>query len=186
VDSRVWIIGALVLVGMVTPWLLRRRRVSPLWMVLGALVLGIVTALAARRSADLVELTPVRLSAARETWGRSAVSDYDLEVLVQADRLEDGRFEIEVRGGQVARAVQNGIVTSGAADAYSIDGLFQILQRELELSADASRGFGAPAGYRAYLHVRFHSSLGYPEAYRRAVGGTSNGVEIQVVHLTPM
>ncbi len=184
-DSRLWIVGALLVLGIVAPFLLRRRRVSPLWMVLAALALGIVTALVARRSNDLVELTESSLVQARAIWERSAPDDYDLEVEVDADRLEAGRFEIEVRDGAVTRALQNGIATAGDGAAYSVAGLFETLQRELVLSADASRGFGAPEGYRAYLRVKFHPELGYPEVYRRAVGGASNGVEIRIVRFTP-
>ena len=59
------------------------------------------------------------------------------------------------------------------------------LHRELELATQPDQGFGAPAGYRAYLRVRFHPRWGYPERYRRSVGGISNGVEIAVQRLTP-
>jgi hypothetical protein len=185
VDPRVWIVGALLTLGFVAP-LLARRRVSPLWMIVAALVFGVVTALVVRRSDDLTELTAQELLSAQEAWRGTGTDDYDLEVFVLADRLEDGRFEIEVRGGRVTRALQNGIATSGTADAYSVAGLFEILQRELELSTDASRGFGAPEGYRAYLRVRFNAQLGYPEVYRRSVGGTSNGVEIRVLRLSTL
>ena len=185
-DARIWIVGALLILGAGAPFMLRRRRVSPLWMVTAALGLGIATALVARRSENLVEMTAARLVAARAAWDAIGIHDYDLEVQVRADRLEAGRFEIEVRDGNVTRATQNGIVTSGSSDAYSIAGLFAILERELELSANASQGFGAPAGYRAYLHARFSPEAGYPEAYRRSVGGTSNEIEIRVLRLTPL
>lgn len=184
-DARVWIVGAILTLGFVAP-LLARRRLSPVWMILAALLFGIVTALVVRRGDGLTELTAQGLVDAQETWRRNALENYDLEVHVQADRLEDGRFEIQVRRGTVTRALQNGIATSGMADAYSVAGLFEILERELELSNDASRGFGAPEGYRAYLHVRFDDQLGYPQIYRRSVGGTSNGIEIRVVRLSAL
>jgi len=185
VDTRIWMVGALLLVGAAVPFALRRRRVAPIWIVVAALILGTATALVARRSENLVELTAGRLAAARAIWDKTGMRDYDLEVQVLADRLEEGRFEIQVRDGNVTRAIRNGIAASGQGDAYSIAGLFRILERELELSQNASQGFGAPAGYRAYLHARFNAELGYPEAYRRSVGGTSNAIEIRVLRLSP-
>lgn len=184
-DMRVWMVGVLIMLGLAAPFLVRRRRMSPLWMVAGALILGVLTGLVVRRGDNLSELTPTRLAHARERWADAALGNYECEVLVRADRLDEGRFELEVRDGHVARARHNGVDASGRADAYSIAGLFEILQRELELSERPSQGFGAPAGYRAYLHARFHDTLGYPEVYRRSVGGTSNAIEIRVVRLQP-
>ncbi|MFQ5600288.1 MAG: hypothetical protein ACE5G2_07010 [Candidatus Krumholzibacteriia bacterium] len=178
-----WMIAALLLIGLATSLLLRRHRVSPIWMMMGALALGVLTALVARRE-PLDDLTVARLESARMQWAHAALEDYDLEVLVRADRLEDGRFELRVRRGEVVGATQNGLATSNAG-AYSIAGLFDILARELELAGRPAAGFGAPEGYRAYLRVRFHAETGYPEKYRRSVGGTSNGVEITVIRLTP-
>jgi hypothetical protein len=182
-DGRAWLVaGAMLLV--LAALLVWRRRIRPAWMFAGAVALGVTSAVFLHRE-PLVDLTPELLESARARWAQAATSDYDLGVLVHADRLDDGRFDVQVRGGVVTAMRRNGLATTGTADAYSIPGIFDILERELELSHNPSGGFGAPAGYRAYLKVRFHPSLGYPEKYRRIVGGTSNSVEITVEHFQP-
>ena len=182
-EGRTWLAGGVALLVLIVA-LVWRRRIRPVWMLAAAIVLGVGSAVVVHRE-PLADLTPELLQAARARWSSAAPADYDLDVLVHADRLDDGNFAIQVRGGSVIAARRNGIATTGAADAYSIAGLFEILGRELELARNPSAGFGAPAGYRAYLQVRFHPRFGYPEKYRRVVGGATNGVEITVQRFAP-
>ncbi|UCE01596.1 MAG: hypothetical protein JSW67_09940 [Candidatus Latescibacterota bacterium] len=181
-EARFWIIAALAALALLAFLLL--RRVSPRWLLPGAVVLGLATALGVR-SDSLAELTQERLTQARERWSRHAPADYVLELQVHADRLENAHFHLRVRDGEVLEALQNGSVRAARADAYTVAGLFDILERELELALDPSSGFGAPAGYRAYLKARFDPDYGYPLRYRRSVGGTSNAVEITVLRFVP-
>jgi hypothetical protein len=181
--ARFWIVAGFAALALLAPLLLR-RRVSPRWLLPGALVLGVATALVIR-SDSMAELTNERLAQARDRWSRHAPADYDLEVLVHADRLEETHFQLRVGDGEVLEALQNGSVRAARADAYTVAGLFDILERELELALDPSSGFGAPAGYGVYLKARFDPDYGYPQRYRRSVGGTSNGVEITVVRFVP-
>ena len=160
-------------------WLARRRRLPIPLVLAGACLLGILSAVVVRRE-PLAELTPVRLENARASWSARGPRSYALDLLVRADRLEDGHFALVVRDGRVASLLRNGLPSTGAEEGYSIPALFDMLQRELELAAEPQAGFGAPEGYRAYLRVRFHPRFGYPETYRRIVGGTSNGIEIRV------
>ncbi len=180
---RVVLLALLALLGLGVPFLLR-RRLRARWLLALALSFAALTALVARRD-GLRELRADDLGRAQQLWERSLLRSYSAQVEVRADRLEAGHFEIDVRDGEVTRAVQNGIPASGSGAAYTIDGLFAILRREIELAAEPDKGFGAPAGYRAYLRVRFHPRWGYPERYRRSVGGTTNGVEIAVRRFTP-
>lgn len=182
-ETRFWILGVIATLALVAPVVLR-RRLSPRRLLVGAFGLALATALVVR-SGSLADLTSAQLESARDRWSRHAPVDYDLEVFVKADRLEDARFDIRVRDGEVQYALQNGIATTGTAEAYTVPGLFEILERELELSRDPGSGFGAPEGYRAYLKVRFDPELGYPRRYRRSVGGTTNGVEITVLRFVP-
>ncbi len=163
----------------------RRRRVPPVWMLAGACALGILAGIVARRE-PLPELTAARLQSARSAWSTRGPREYDLDVLVHADRLEDGHFEVRVRAGTAPSTTRNGLPTTGVEAGYTIPALFDMLERELELAETPQAGFGAPAGYRAYLRARFHAELGYPEKYRRVAGGVSNGVEITVTRFTPV
>lgn len=178
-----WILIGIVPLVM-TLALLRRRRVPPPLLLGGAALLGALGALAVRR-APLDILTPAGLESARRQWAASGPPSYDLDLLVRADRLEDGRFALMVRDGRTVSLLRNGLPTTGAEEGYSVPALFDMLEREIELAGEPQRGFGAPAGYRAYLRVRFDPALGLPIHYRRVVGGTANGVEIRLTRFQP-
>jgi hypothetical protein len=117
---------------------------------------------------------------ARQMWNAHGPHSYDLDLLVRADRLDDGRFSVAVRADKVASITRNGLASTGVEEGYTVPALFDLLERELELARQPESGFGAPAGYRAYLRVRFDPNLGFPTRYRRIVGGTSNGIELHV------
>jgi hypothetical protein len=168
----------------VTAALVKRRRIPPPLLLGGAAALGLLAALVARPQ-PLDDLTPAALEAARRRWSERGPRSYDLDLVVRADRLDDGRFALVVRDGRTVSLRRNGLPTTGAEEGYSVPALFEMLERELELAGEPQRGFGAPPGYRAYLRVRFDPATGLPARYRRVVGGTSNGVEIEVERFLP-
>lgn len=172
-------LGLAVLVA-ATFWARRRRRARRS-VLAGALAIGIVAAILSRRD-PVPELDAARLAAAQARWEGRGPRDYDLSVDVHADRLGDARYDIAVRGGSVVGATRDGAPATGAEDSWSVAALFTMFERELELARQPQAGFGAPAGYRAYLFAAFDRDNGRPLRYRRVVGGASNGVEIRVVH----
>ena len=100
---------------------------------------------------------------------------------MSGDRVETGRFEVEVRNGQTVSLRRNGLVIRpNAGQDYSIDGLFRMLEQELSL-AEKPATVGAPEGYSVYTNAKFDDTTGRLVRYRRIVGGTSNSIEVNVL-----
>ncbi len=100
---------------------------------------------------------------------------------MSGDRVETGRFEVEVRGGEIVSLRRNGlIVRASAADDYTMEGLFHTLEQELGL-AEKPATVGAPPGYSIYTTAKFDETTGRLIRYRRTVGGSSNSVEFNVL-----
>jgi hypothetical protein len=120
-------------------------------------------------------LARTALDAAHSRWAAAAIRDYDV-----AYRMHGALYEVEVRDGTVVRAVVNGLrSTSPDWEAYSIDGLFAIL--ELELAGVEPPGGTASSIQAPLMRVRFHKELGYPERYLRAATGLSRAASVELV-----
>ncbi len=105
---------------------------------------------------------------------------YRLVVEMSGDRVEKGRFEVEVRGSDTVSLRRNGLVIQpNAGQDYTMEGLFHILTQELGL-AERPAMLGAPPGYAVYLTAKFDEKTGRLIRYRRIVGGTSNSIEVNV------
>jgi len=132
----------------------------------------------------LPALTPDLLVAAEQKWNAHRPPSYELVVEMSGDRVETGRFEIEVQSGEIANARRNGLpIPASTAQAYTVDGLFHILEQELGL-AERPATLGAPEGYSVYTTARFDDATGRLIRYRRIVGGTSNSIDVNVVGFT--
>ena len=128
----------------------------------------------------LPTLTPEILSAAEQKWNAHKATSYQLRVEMSGDRIETGRFEVEVRSGQIETVRRNGLpIRAEAGQDYTIEGLFRVLNQELSLAAKPSM-LGAPEGYSIYVTAKFDDVTGRLIRYRRIVGGTSNSIEIKV------
>lgn len=129
----------------------------------------------------LPPLTPAVLSQAEQKWNAHKPAFYRLTIEMSGDRVETGRFEVEVRSGQVVSLRRNGLVirpTSG--QDYSMEGIFLMLAQELGL-AEKPATVGAPPGYSVYTTAKFDETTGRLIRYRRIVGGASNSIEVNVV-----
>lgn len=118
-------------------------------------------------------LTQEKLEEARARWREAGPRDYDLRLLKRADRLEPEEFDIEVRDRRVTSLERNGTpLPTQRKSAYSIDGLFDIMQRELEMAAETNPTEGARS--RALLRARFDDRRGIPVVFKVfARNGTS-------------
>ena len=129
----------------------------------------------------LEPLTESNLTAAEELWQSNVPGLYRAGIEISGARVEAGTFEVLVRGGEVVSITLDGqAVRPERSEDYSISGLFGILRQELALAREP-QVLGAPAGYEAYLLVRFEPETGRLMHYRRTVGGASNSIDIEVV-----
>lgn len=123
-------------------------------------------------------LTREALSQARQRWRDAGVTSYELSY----DMLGSA-YRIVWRKGRVEDASVNGQPpTSGDWRAYSVEGIFDTLEQELDNVADAA---GAYAGRDdlVMMRVRFHPRLGYVERYLRGGGWIGRGATIESVRL---
>ena len=126
-------------------------------------------------------LTPQLLEQAQQKWKAHEPEAYHLVIEMSGDRVETGRFEAAIRGGQVVTLRRNGLgVTLQRGQDYSMEGLFQMLKQELGL-AEKPAMLGAPPGYSVYPQAQFDDNTGRLLRYRRSVGGTSNAIDVNVV-----
>ena len=133
----------------------------------------------------LTTLTAQALNEAEDKWKAEKQTSYRMVVSMEGDRVERGEFEVEVEQGIVTSLRRNGqAVNPASGQDYSMDGLFKIIHEEMGL-AETPALLGAPPGYSAYLMARFDDSTGRLQHYRRAVGGVSNSIDIEVLSFEP-
>jgi hypothetical protein len=117
-------------------------------------------------------------------WSMHKPPSYHLVIEMSGDRVETGRFEVDVRGGRAVGLRRNGLVIlPNPEQDYSVEGLFHMLAQELGL-AEKPAMLGAPEGYTVYTTAKFDDTTGRLIHYRRIVGGTSNSIDVKVVEFT--
>ena len=130
----------------------------------------------------LPTLTPDILSEANQKWTAHKPPAYQLVIQMSGDRVESGRFEVEVRSGNIISLRRNGLfVRANAGEDYTMEGLFRMLMQELDLAGKPAL-LGAPPGYSVYTTARFDDTNGRLIRYRRIVGGSSNSIEVNVLN----
>jgi hypothetical protein len=134
------------------------------------------------------DVTARSIREARQLWTRAGLRDYDLEWT--STGLRSGHYLVFVREGhvrQVRSILADGrtiVAKPGDPSFYSVDGLFQVLEEELD-QAQSERPFGQPPGTRIILKFDPDPKLGYPRQYRRDVAGSPQGLAIDVLRLEP-
>ncbi len=165
---------------------------TPLWfrlpwiltgMVLLLLVVAAIIWVATRPK--MQDLTPELLADARQRWTAAGVDDYDLEFQLNASGFETpSRFAVQVRKGRTVEIVRNGKPVTADPESYTVAGLLDIIERELDMSTDPTSPLASGSG-KTFLRVRFNERYGYPEQYLRVTGGTNRSSEIRVDAFTP-
>ena len=126
-------------------------------------------------------LTPDSLNAAQKQWESSGASNYRMVVETKGDRFDPSQYEVTVRAKEVVKLLRNGqlVRPGGGGEDYSVDGLFHVLDQELDLKQNPEK-LGAPPGYASYPMADFDPATGRLLRYQRSVGGTKNSIEIIV------
>jgi hypothetical protein len=135
------------------------------------------------------------LRQAKRTWEEANIRDYDLEwrsagespshylVFVRQGRIREVRRiletarEIKANNGRTVIEAHPGDPT-----LYSVDGLFRILEQELD-EAQTDTPFGGPKGARVLLKFTPDDALGYPRHYARDVVGARKSLALDVIRL---
>jgi hypothetical protein len=145
---------------------------------LSILVLILITAAGC---SGLSTLTADSLRAAQERWNSSGPSYYSMTIEMKGDRLELSKYDVTVRDKSVVKLERNGqvVLPAGGSQDYSVDGLFHILDEEIDLAKNPVT-LGAPPGYASYPLASFDPATGRLLRFQRSVGGTKNSIEIDV------
>ena len=156
-------------------WFSGRSTKTHLIMAAAAFLVGLVATILIVRE-PMMPLTDESLRLARARWQAARIEDYDLHF-----RMHSSVYEIQVRRDTVVKANVNGLAPRGAdVQAYSVEGLFDTLELELENLRDPHGPFtGREAAVIA--RVRFNNELGYVERYLRSSGGYGRGAAIEII-----
>lgn len=140
-----------------------------------AFAVGLIGALLFLRE-PAEKLSAEALASARRRWEAAGVRDYDMTF-----RMHGSLYEVACRDGIVGRMLVNGRSPETVdASAYTVDGLFRVLEQELDAIAEAAAG--GPAGQGGVMaRVRFHPALGYVERYVRGGGGMGRSASIELL-----
>ena len=139
---------------------------------LGALltVVAIVAVIAFARRDATPALSIESLAAGRERWQKNGPADYRLDVMVAG--RQPGRFHVEVSGGEPTEVLRNDRPLARRNWSYwTVPGLFDGVEHDIECSGDPTRGFGARPGSKAVLRAEFDSQLGFPRKFERLILG---------------
>ncbi len=106
-------------------------------------------------------LTAEKLEAAKARWRDAGIRNYQIKVEVSGGTT--GSYVVDVRDGAIHQATLNGkpFAQLDQAEPWTVPGLFQVLERDLENDAKP----GSPA---TYTKVRFDPQDGHPIRYVRS------------------
>lgn len=152
----------------------RRWRASDLALgVLGGVFVALaalaVVVVVSRRQAAPV-LTVEALAAARQRWEAHGPGDYRLDLVVTGRRASS--YHVEVHDGKPTRVLCNQRPTTPRTWYYwTVPGLFEVVEHDIECADDPTEGFGASPGSRVVLRAVFDAESGYPRRYERLILG---------------
>lgn len=121
-------------------------------------------------------LTAESLREARVRWREANIQDYEIRY-----DMHGSRYDVRVRNGVVVELRVGGKQPANADwGAYSVEGLFDVLDMEVENLTDSYGPFGAQAG-TVIARVRFSQEHGHLERYLRSGGVGGSPVAIQLL-----
>lgn len=140
-----------------------------------AFSVGVIATIALLRE-PMEPLTDHALEVAHQHWRLAGIRNYDLHF-----KMNGSEYKVTVRQGLVYKLLVNGKASTAAdKQAYSVNGLLELMQLELENLNDPAGPFAA---FKEIMiaRVRFNSRLGYVERYLRSGMGQAKGAFIELI-----
>jgi hypothetical protein len=110
------------------------------------------------------------LEAAMARWSEHAPADYDMDIELRG--AQPGKIHVEVRNGEVTSETRDGRDPGRSTwGTWSVPGMFDTLERDIQIAADPQAEIQAAAGTTWRLRCEFDPRLGYPTRYHRMVTG---------------
>jgi hypothetical protein len=145
---------------------------------------GVVLLLQTIARQKIPELTDEKLANAQKLWTNAGPSSYELDLEILQGR--PGTVHIEVQKGEISTMTRDSRTPEQRTWRYwSVPGLFETLERELEMAEDPVHEVGAAAGTRWQLRCEFNPAYGYPERFHRYVSGGGPEVYWRVTSFIP-
>lgn len=146
-------------------------RIRGIVIALAVVLCGMVVGAFLYFRSDQPPITAERLSAAEQLWQSSGPADYDIQVRTNGPRA--ALYAVEVREGVAVSAAIDGrpIEAVHAIDTWSVPGMFDTIQSDLQSQEIVAAGEADRFTPRVTIWGEFHPELGYPRSYRRAQKG---------------
>lgn len=109
-------------------------------------------------------LTRETLETQRRRWAEAQIESYSLELTVQVGSQPPREYELEVENGRVVSFTMEG-VPSVRGEAYTVEGIFEIMDRELTMLEGGPGEPGIPEALA--LRAEFDQETGLPRAFTR-------------------
>lgn len=139
------------------------------------------------RSHGMPPLDSRRLEQGWLLWKQSGPQSYDIEVQVAG--RQGASYRVEVRQGEIARALRNGqpLKQPRTLGTWSVPGMFETIEIDLEQQERARRGIADRAVPGLSLFAQLDAQFGFPRRYLRlehAGMGTNPEVSWEVSEFT--
>ena len=146
------------------------------------LVLATIAILRFAVARRLPALTAESLQTAEQRWRTNGPANYNMDVEIEGNR--PGIVQVEVRKQVVTKMVRDGQIPSQQRtwEVWSVPGMFETLEREIELAEDPEREMQVKSGTKLWLKSEFDPYYGYPNRFHRAVFGGGPEVYWHVTH----
>ena len=128
----------------------------------------------------LPELTSASLTAAQQRWAAKGPPSYSMSLKLGGAR--PGAVHIEVQQGEAVSMQRDGRTPTQERTwrYWTVVGMFETLERELEIAEDPVNEMHASQGAQLWLRCEFDPQYGYPARFHRAVRGGGPEVYWQV------
>ncbi len=149
-------------------------RLSPLAavvVVLVGLALGGAIAVELFVVERLPQLSEPNLVAAEKLWEQKGPKSYDLDLTIEG--AQPGVVHVEVRDGVTTAMQRDGLAPQQRRvwDVWAVPGMFETIERELDLAADPQHEMDLAANAKVDLRAEFDPTYGYPARFHRIVFG---------------